>query len=124
MDRNGHRKYFPYCPPNIPVVDQYLWKQPDNKYAHANCLNGISQPIYNCHGEISRALPLHMYPKVDEIHPEIITMLKSGKCFPYHKRFENADERLEGFYNGPQLFLQSNVTEPGKLPSPSYICNP
>lgn len=69
MDRNLHRKYIPNCKRNIPIVNQYMWPQKDsNKYT---CDNGMSNPIYDCKGWISYSLPLHMYPKVNEIHPQI-----------------------------------------------------
>lgn len=125
MDRDKHKKYVPYCPPNIPVVDQYMWSGKDKKMAHANCLNGLSQDIYNCRGELSRTLPLEMYPKVNEIHPQVKYILESGDAFPYLRRYRRNNQQVEGYQrnsNQPTIFLQSNTIDPNKLPSPEYSC--
>lgn len=69
MDRHLHHKYFPSCPRNIGLADQYMWKDKDtNKYT---CINGISHPIYDCGGNINYSLPLEKYPPVNQIHPQI-----------------------------------------------------
>ena len=70
MDRTRHRKYFPECPRNIALVNQYMWKNKDsNKY---HCHNGISHPIYDCSGNVNFSLPLNMYPPVNQVHPQIL----------------------------------------------------
>lgn len=69
MDRNLHKKHIPKCPPNVGLVDQYMWDVKDtNSYP---CRNGVSHPIYDCDGLIHYSLPLHMYPRVSEVHPQI-----------------------------------------------------
>jgi len=70
MDRHLHKKYIPQCARHIAIVDQYMWDKKDtNSYT---CINGISNPIYDCKGWINYTLPLDMYPRVNEIHPEIM----------------------------------------------------
>ena len=69
MDRHLHPKYYPKCPRNIGLVDQYSWTDKDtNEYT---CQNGISHPIYDCNGWIQFSLPLDMYPPINDIHPQI-----------------------------------------------------
>lgn len=69
MDRHLHTKYVPSCPRNIPLVDQYMWDTKDtNTYL---CRNGVSHPIYDCKGWINFSLPLEMYPRIGEVHPQI-----------------------------------------------------
>ena len=71
MSRNHSKKHIPFCPRNIPLVDQYMWPVKDtNVYG---CINGISTPIYNCDGTINRHLPLENYPLVGSVHREIFT---------------------------------------------------
>ncbi|HSA76092.1 MAG TPA: hypothetical protein VLE02_00985 [Nitrosarchaeum sp.] len=62
-------RYIPTCPSHIAPVDQYMWATKDT--SQHICNNGISHPIYNCKGDIHFSLPLHMYPKVGEIHSQI-----------------------------------------------------
>lgn len=69
MDRHLHRKYYPVCPNNVPLVDQYMWREKDS--TPRSCYNGVSHPIYDCKGWIHYSLPLEEYPKVNEIHPQI-----------------------------------------------------
>ena len=46
-----------------------MWPKKDsNKYMS---YNGISNPIYSCDGNLNYSLPLHMYPPVDDVHPQI-----------------------------------------------------
>lgn len=69
MDRTSHKRYVPYCSTRIHPVDQYMFNEIDTK--ERVCQNGISHPIYSCNGELSRFLPLDMWPRVNEIHPQI-----------------------------------------------------
>lgn len=57
------------CVTRPALVDQYMWPEKDSQ--ERICVNGVSNPIYACNGHVSRTLPLHMYPKVDEVHPQI-----------------------------------------------------
>ena len=69
MDRHLHKKHIPCRPPNVGLVDQFMWNLKDTNSYPAR--NGVSAPIYDCQGLIHYSLPLHMYPKVSQIHPEI-----------------------------------------------------
>jgi hypothetical protein len=51
------------------LVDQYTFEEKDGRTAL--CDNGISHAIYEQNGDIKFTLPLHEYPKVNQIHPEI-----------------------------------------------------
>lgn len=116
MDRHLHKKYIPTCNRNIPLISQYLWKDKDtNKY---KCHNGISHPIYDCKGWVNFSLPLELYPKVNEIHPQIemtrrmhlnwredpTRLIELRKRNDYESfQFDKNDYdsgRLEGFYTG------------------------
>jgi hypothetical protein len=70
MDRTAHKKWIPFCPTQIPQVDQYSFpiKDPGEYYCH----NGVTYPIYDSDGNISYTLPLDMYPKVNSIHPQVL----------------------------------------------------
>lgn len=68
--KHGREKVPLICPRRQPLVNQYMWPVKDsNQYM---CYNGISHPIYDCEGNISYSLPLHMYPPVNEIHPQVL----------------------------------------------------
>jgi hypothetical protein len=104
MDRNYHRKHIPYCGTRVAQCDQYSW--PEKDHTEQRCENGVSHPIYNCQGDISYTLPLSLYPKVTEVHPQI-EMSKQPHFMvrdPYMERYvERAsrdlyEKRLEGFY--------------------------
>ncbi len=69
MERNLHKRHIPYCQTRVAIVDQYMWPEKDT--TERTCENGVSHPIYNCNGEISRSLPLDLYPLVGSIHPQI-----------------------------------------------------
>ena len=72
-DRDYHRKYYPSCPTNVALVDQYMWSVKDsNQYG---CTNGVSAPIYEIDGTIAHQLPLELYPPVNDIHPEVKAQL-------------------------------------------------
>ena len=89
MYRDQHRKYVPTCPSTIEPVDQYLWGQTDtNKYT---CNNGISNAIYNCQGEIHFSLPLHEYPPVHDVHPQI------AMTHPMHFNFREDPRYISEF---------------------------
>jgi hypothetical protein len=104
MDRNCHLRHVPMCETRIHPVDQYSFDNVDT--TERTCNNGVSHPIYSCNGEISRFLPLDMYPKVNELHPQI--RMGSQPHFGirdpnYAKKLELtqldlATKRLEGFY--------------------------
>lgn len=104
MDRTSHRRYLPFCETRIAPVDQYAFKEVDT--TERTCTNGISHPIYSCRGEISRTLPLTMWPKVTEIHPQIFRSSQPhfGVRDPAMARMIEIDQldkargRLEGFY--------------------------
>lgn len=92
MDRQLHKKYIPQCPRNYGMVDQYMFKNPDsNKY---RCYNGISHPIYDCKGWVNYSLPLHMYPPVNDVHPQIKMVHRQHLNYrgPYKRRFIVEDE--------------------------------
>lgn len=106
VERNLYRRHIPFCETRIAIVDQYMFPEKDT--TERRCNNGVSHAIYACNGDISRTLPLHMYPKVDEVHPQI--RMSSQPHFmirdPVHaKHIEQnqldwASGRLEGFYMG------------------------
>ena len=104
MDTTSHRRYIPFCETRIPIVDQYAFPEKDT--TERICQNGVSHPIYSCRGEISRTLPLTMYPKVNEIHPQIFRSSQPhfGVRDPAMARMVEIDQldkargRLEGFY--------------------------
>lgn len=116
MDTTGHLRYIPVCPPAVALVDQYNWKDKDAKLEYGLCNNGIGQPIYNCQGNISRSLPLEMYPKVNEIHPEVRMM----QNYIYDKRYPRNTYKVPVESYAPVFFNDrvGAMLEPGKLPSP------
>jgi hypothetical protein len=101
---DGSRRYIPFCETRIPVVDQYMFPEKDTQ--ERICHNGQSHPIYSCNGNISRTLPLNMWPKVDEIHPQIFYSSQPhfGVRDPTMSKMIEQDQldkargRLEGFY--------------------------
>ncbi len=104
MDRSSHQKYVPFCPTRIAPVDQYLFPETDT--TERTCHNGVSHPIYSCEGNVSRMLPLTMWPKVHEIHPQIFQSSEPhfavrdpimGKIIEMDQ-LDKARGRIEGFY--------------------------
>jgi hypothetical protein len=104
MDTTSHRRYVPFCETRIHPADQYMFPEVDT--TERTCQNGVSHPIYSCRGEISRTLPLTMYPKVNEIHPQIFRSSQPhfGVRDPAMARMVEMDQldkargRIEGFY--------------------------
>lgn len=104
MDRSSHKRYMPYCETRYALVDQISFPEKDT--TERTCQNGLSHPIYSCRGEISRTLPLTMWPKVNEIHPQIYPSSQPHFMVrdPIMARRIEADQldkargRLEGFY--------------------------
>ena len=75
MDRHRHLKHVPTRHLNVPLVDQYMWAEKDtNTYKSQD--NGVSHSIYDCKGSISFTLPLHMYPPVNDLHPQVKSQLQ------------------------------------------------
>jgi hypothetical protein len=106
MERDGHVRHIPFCETRVPLVDQYMWPEKDT--TERICHNGVSHPVYACNGVISRTLPLDMYPKVNEVHPEIrmssqphfgIRDPRMGEMVDRMQR-DIAEKRLEGMYIG------------------------
>lgn len=102
--RNGSRRYMPFCETRIALPDQYMFPEKDT--TERICHNGQSHPIYSCNGEISRTLPLTMWPKVNEIHPQIffssqphfgLRDIEMSKVIE-RDQLDKAAGRLEGFY--------------------------
>lgn len=106
VERDHYRKHLPFCPTRIALVDQYMFPEKDT--TERLCENGVSHPIYACNGDVSRTLPLHMYPEVNEVHPQI--RMSSQPHFmirdPVHAsvierdQLDRASGRIEGFYMG------------------------
>jgi hypothetical protein len=104
IERDHFRKHIPFCPSRYAVVDQYLFPEKDT--TERLCNNGVSHNIYACNGSISRTLPLHMYPEVDQVHPQIRKSSQPHFMIrdPVHARrieleqLDLASGRLEGFY--------------------------
>jgi len=95
MDRHFHAKHIPCCPPNVGMPDQYMWPVKDtNKYP---CRNGVSHPIYDCEGSIHYSLPLHQYPRISEVHPQI-AMSPQYKPLCVSKQRDLAEGRISKFY--------------------------
>lgn len=69
IERDRYLRHVPFCVTRPAIVDQYMWPEKDT--TERVCVNGMSNPIYNSRGEISRFLPLEKYPLVGEIHPEV-----------------------------------------------------
>ena len=69
MDRDVSPAYFPQCPRNAGLPDQYMWAEKDT--TAYKCYNGVSHPIYGCDGKINYSLPLHMYPQQGQVHPQV-----------------------------------------------------
>lgn len=69
VERDRYRRHVPFCETRIALVDQYSFPEKDT--SERICMNGLSHPIYSADGKISRQLPLDMYPRVDEVHPEM-----------------------------------------------------
>jgi hypothetical protein len=105
MSRDQHRRHVPFCESRVAIVDQYMWKEKDT--TERLCHNGQSHGIYNCRGEISRTLPLDMYPRVNEVHPQV-ERIPVGPHFeardPNTRRMiamaqrDKAEGRVEGLY--------------------------
>ena len=104
MERNLHPRHIPYCETRVPLVDQYSWPEKDT--VERVCENGISHAIYACNGNISRTLPLSMYPLENTIHPDIRRSSQPhfGVRDPFMKKvielnqLDKATGRLEGLY--------------------------
>lgn len=104
MERFLHKRHIPYCQTRVAVVDQYMWPEKDT--TERTCNNGISHPIYACDGTVSRTLPLDMWPKVNEVHPQIRKSSQPhfGSRDPRMKaaitmaEIDMARGRLEGLY--------------------------
>jgi len=106
VERDHYRRHLPFCETRIALVDQYMFPEKDT--TERRCNNGLSNPIYACNGVISRTLPLHMYPEVNQVHPHI--RMSSQPHFmsrdPVLSKFIERDQldrasgRLEGFYMG------------------------
>ncbi len=105
VERDKYRRHIPFCQTRPAVVDQYMWPEKDT--SDRVCNNGVSNPIYACNGDISRTLPLHEYPRVNEVHPQI-----RESFWPHfqardprmaraveHAQLEKARGVLEGFYS-------------------------
>jgi hypothetical protein len=98
MDRNLHKRHIPYCPTQVALPNQYSWPEKDG--STRLCHNGLSAPIYQCNGEIHYSLPLHQYPGVSQIHPEVLASKSTG--------YENRAPRM------------NNTTYPSNLPQFKY----
>lgn len=104
VERDRYTRHVPFCETRVAVVDQYLWPEKDT--TDRTCFNGTSIPIYTCGGQISRTLPLHMYPKVDRVHPTIAPSFQPhfGSRDPFMRNLIESDQldiakgRLEGLY--------------------------
>lgn len=102
--RDSYERHVPFCQTRIHPVDQYSFPEIDTQ--ERTCINGRSHPIYSCNGEVSRFLPLDMYPKPNEIHPQI--KLSDQPHFGIRDPFaakkielqqmDLAQQRLEGLY--------------------------
>lgn len=79
-----------------------MWPQKDsNQYM---CFNGISHPIYDCKGWINYSLPLDMYPKINEIHPQIAMtsrLLLNDRSNAARRRYE---DRAKGYVQSYDKF--------------------
>jgi hypothetical protein len=104
MDRTSHKRHVPLCTTRIHPVDQYMFPEVDTQ--ERVCENGVSHPIYSCNGEISRFLPLDMWPRVNEIHPQVrmssqphfgIRDARAAKRIEL-EQLDLATKRLEGLY--------------------------
>ena len=104
MSRDQHKRHIPFCETRVHLADQYMWPEKDT--TERVCNNGVSHPIYSCRGEISRTLPLDMYPRVNEVHPQIKrgSQPHFGSRDPATRRMLDRDYmdiqagRLEGLY--------------------------
>ena len=107
MSRDQHRRHVPFCESRVAIVDQYMWPEKDT--TERLCHNSLSHGIYNCRGELSRTLPLDMYPRVEQVHPQVQNV-PVGAHFeardPGMRRkiamwqADAADGRVEGLYAG------------------------
>jgi len=104
VERNRYTKHIPMCVTRPALVDQYMWPEKDT--TERICENGISNPIYSCDGNVSRTLPLDMYPQVDKVHPQIFRSSqphfglrdpRTAKIVELNQ-LDLASKRLEGFY--------------------------
>jgi len=74
MDKNLNPPFVPVCPRNIAIVDQYQYDYEDKDYNRYQCMNGISDPIYSCNGQVAFSLPLENWPPGDDLHPQVHLM--------------------------------------------------
>jgi hypothetical protein len=107
MNREGAKKYYPYCVSRYDPVDMYSWPQIDMDSKYRTCENGTSHPIYSCNGDISYTLPLDMYPPDHKkIHPQIYHSyqphfgVRDKRMGAYLKMMveDHKAGRIEGFY--------------------------
>jgi hypothetical protein len=88
------------------------------------CENGISHPIYDCNGWAQFSLPLEMYPRRNQIHPQIKMVKKMhlnwrGDEAQLDRLMEQNlsrsnipdDKRLEGFYNDDPHFVFETASQ-------------
>lgn len=106
VERDRYIKHIPFCETRIALVDQYMFPEKDT--TERLCNNGVSHPIYSCNGNISRTLPLTMYPAINEVHPQIRAssqphfMARDSMMARMieQDQLDRARGRLEGFYMG------------------------
>lgn len=74
MDNKSHPKHYPTITPGRPIVDYYLQGRSENDVQYPIFNTGITKPIYDLNGNISRQLPLEDWPPVNDYHYEVYLM--------------------------------------------------
>jgi hypothetical protein len=104
VERDQFKRHLPACSTRYAIVDQYSFPEKDT--TERICHNGVSHAIYACDGTISRTLPLHMYPRYNEVHPQILRSSIPDfqvrdpvmALIIQQNQLDRANKRLEGFY--------------------------
>jgi hypothetical protein len=83
MENRTHPKHYPTVTPTRPPVDLYLSGRSENDTAFTILNTGLSRPIYDLNGNVSRQLPLENWPLENDLHPEVYLMRRraeQAKC--------------------------------------------
>lgn len=83
VDNTSHPKYYPRITPGRPAVDLYLSGRYEDDTAYPIFNTGITKPIYDLNGNISRQLPLEYWPPSNDYHREAYLMerrYQEGQC--------------------------------------------
>jgi hypothetical protein len=74
MNNKMHPKHYPRITSSRPPVDLFIPGRSENDEDFPIFNTGLSKPIYDLNGNISRQLPLDEWPLEGDFHPEVYLM--------------------------------------------------